>query len=197
MLREKFKVAWACREAVYNRSMAQLATEADIRRYAEGLYATAAAAPPRLFDRAWWTGRLLEWAIRDEAFKVQLFRFIDVLPALKNQARIKALVEEYFGESGLPAAGSRSLMRWGMRALSAVGFGASITADTIYNQTLQMANQFIAGAGMPDALLAVGELWKRGLAHSGDLLGEAAVSERGGGASAAPRPGPATSIAEA
>jgi len=42
--------------------MAQLATEADIRRYGEGLYATAAAAPPRLFDRAWWTGRLLEWA---------------------------------------------------------------------------------------------------------------------------------------
>jgi RHH-type proline utilization regulon transcriptional repressor/proline dehydrogenase/delta 1-pyrroline-5-carboxylate dehydrogenase len=177
--------------------MAQLATEADIRRYAEGLYATAAAAPPRLFDRAWWTGRLLEWAIRDEAFKVQLFRFIDVLPALKNPAQIKALVEEYFGESGLPAAGSRSLMRWGMRALSAVGFGASISADTIYNQTLQMANQFIAGAGMSDALLAVGELWKRGLAHSVDLLGEAVVSEREADAYAARYEEAITSLANA
>ena len=177
--------------------MAQLATEADIRRYAEGLYATAAAAPPRLFDRAWWTGRLLEWAIRDEAFKVQLFRFIDVLPALKNPTQIKALVEEYFGESGLPAAGSRSLMRWGMRALSAVGFGASISADTIYNQTLQMANQFIAGAGMPDALLAVGELWKRGLAHSVDLLGEAVVSEREADAYAARYEEAITSLANA
>src|SRR5438105_14113099 len=152
-----------------------VATEADIRRHAARLYEAAAATTPRLFDRAWWTGRLLEWAIRDDAFKVQLFRFIDVLPALKNHDQIKALVEEYFGESGMPAAGSRSLMRWGMRALSAVGFGASISADTIYNQTLQMANQFIAGAGMPDAILAVGELWKRGLAHSVDLQGEAAA----------------------
>src|SRR5438093_3221217 len=197
MRQEIFKVAWACRESVYNRSMAQIATEADIRRYAEGLYATAAAAPPRLFDRAWWTGRLLEWAIRDEAFKVQLFRFIDVLPALKNPAQIKALVEEYFGESGLPAAGSRSLMRWGMRALSAVGFGASVSADTIYNQTLQMANQFIAGAGMPDAILAVGELWKRELAHSVDLLGEAVVSEREADAYAARYEEAITSLANA
>src|SRR5438477_12752343 len=126
MRREKFKVAWACRESVYNRFMAQLATEADIRRYAEGFYATAAAAPPRLFDRKWWTGRLLDWAIRDETFKVQLFRFIDVLPTLKTPSQIKRLVDEYFGQdTGLrDAPDGRSLMRWGMRALSSVGFGA-------------------------------------------------------------------------
>src|SRR5438132_13780155 len=103
MRREKFKVAWACRESVYNRFMAQLATEADIRRYAEGLYATAAAAPPRLFDRSWWTGRLLECAIRDEAFKIQLFRFSHVLPALQNQTHIKAHAEHHFRAPVLPA----------------------------------------------------------------------------------------------
>ena len=58
----------------------RLAIEADLRRHAERLHAGAAATHPRLFNRKWWTGRLLEWAIRDEAFKVQLFRFIDVLP---------------------------------------------------------------------------------------------------------------------
>ena len=158
--------------------MPQRASEADIRRHAQQLYDTAAAAPSRLFDRQWWSGRLLEWAIKDEAFKVQLFRFIDVLPTLKSPEQIQRLVEEYFGEASLPAAGGRSLMRWGMRALSAVGFGAGISADTIYNQTLQMANQFIAGAGMPEALPAVESLWKSGLAHSIDLLGEAVVSER-------------------
>jgi len=159
--------------------MGQLATEADIRRHAAELYASAAAEPPRLFDQNWWSGRLLEWAIRDEAFKVQLFRFIDVLPTLKSPEQITRLVEEYFGASGLPdVAGSRSLMRWGMRALSAAGFGAKVTADAIYNQTLQMAYQFIAGAGMKQALPAMAELWKRGLAHSIDLLGEAVVSER-------------------
>jgi RHH-type transcriptional regulator, proline utilization regulon repressor / proline dehydrogenase / delta 1-pyrroline-5-carboxylate dehydrogenase len=159
--------------------MARLATEADIRRHAERLYESAIAAPPRLFDRTWWSGRLLEWAIRDEAFKVQLFRFIDVLPMLKSPPQIKRLVEEYFGQSGLPdVAGSRSLLRWGLRALSAAGFGGSVTADTIYNQTLQMANQFIVGAGIQQAIPSVTELWKRGFAHSIDLLGEAVVSEQ-------------------
>src|SRR5712692_2969319 len=129
--------------------MARLATEADLRRHAERLYESAVAAPPRLFDRTWWSGRLLDWAIRDEAFKVQLFRFIDVLPMLKNPAQIKRLVEEYFGAAGMPdVAERRSLLRWGLRALSAAGFGGSVTADTIYNQTLQMATQFIVGASM-------------------------------------------------
>src|SRR5213080_3505121 len=97
-----------------------VATEADIRRHARRLYEAAAATTPRLFDRKWWTGRLLEWAIRDEAFKVQLFRFIDVLPTLKTPSQIKRLVDEYFGQdAGLrDAPGGRSLMRWGMRALS-------------------------------------------------------------------------------
>src|SRR2546426_5507627 len=156
-----------------------VATEADIRRRAARLYEAAAATTPRLLDRKWWTGRLLEWAIRDEAFKVQLFRFIDVLPTLKTPSQIKRLVDEYLGQdSGLrDAPGGRSLMRWGMRALSSVGFGAGVTADTIYNQAIQMASQFIVGAGMKEALPAVSDLWKRGIAHSVDLLGEATVCE--------------------
>jgi RHH-type proline utilization regulon transcriptional repressor/proline dehydrogenase/delta 1-pyrroline-5-carboxylate dehydrogenase len=176
--------------------MSRLASEEDIRRYAEQFYAGAATGRS-LFDPNWWSGRLLEWAIQDEAFKVQLFRFIDVLPTLKSPAQIERLVQEYFGESALPAAKGRSLMRWGMRALSSVGFGARISADTIYNQTLQMANQFIAGAGMQEALPAVGELWKRGLAHSIDLLGEAVVSEREADAYAARYAEAIRSLAEA
>ena len=157
----------------------RVATEADIRRHATRLYEAAAATTPRLFDRKWWTGRLLDWAIRDETFKVQLFRFIDVFPTLKTPSQIKRLVDEYFGQdAGLrDAPGGRSLMRWGMRALSSVGFGAGVTADTVYNQAIQMANQFIVGAGTKEALPAVAGLWKRGIAHSVDLLGEATVCE--------------------
>ena len=156
-----------------------VATEADIRRHAERLYEAAVATVPRLFDRKWWTGQLLEWAIRDNDFKIRLFRFIDVLPTLKTPAQIKRLVDEYFGQDAGPRdiSGVRSLMRWGMRTLSSVGFGAGVTADIIYNQTIQMANQFIVGAGMKEALPAVVALWNRGIAHSLDLLGEATVCE--------------------
>jgi len=156
-----------------------VATEADIRRHAERLYEAAVVTVPRLFDRKWWTGRLLEWAIRDDDFKIRLFRFIDVLPTLKTPAQIKRLVDEYFGQDAGPRdiSGGRSLMRWGMRTLSSAGFGAGVTADIIYNQTIQMANQFIVGAGMKEALPAVVALWNRGIAHSLDLLGEATVCE--------------------
>ena len=156
-----------------------VATEADIRRHAERLYEAAVATVPRLFDRTWWTGRLLEWAIRDDDFKIRLFRFIDVLPTLKTPAQIRRLADEYFGQDAGPRdiSGGRSLMRWGMRALSSAGFGAGVTADIIYNQTIQMANQFIVGAGMKEALPAVVALWNRGIAHSLDLLGEATVCE--------------------
>src|SRR5437867_2520022 len=157
----------------------RVATEVDIRRHATRLYEAAAATTPRLFDRKWWTGRLLDWAIRDETFKVQLFRFIDVLPTLKTPSQFKLLVDEYFGQDAgrRDAPGGRSLMRWGMRALSTVGFGVGVTADTIYNQAIQMANQFIVGAGTKEALPVVADLWKRGIAHSVDLLGEATVCE--------------------
>jgi RHH-type proline utilization regulon transcriptional repressor/proline dehydrogenase/delta 1-pyrroline-5-carboxylate dehydrogenase len=177
----------------------QAATEADIRTHAERLYASAAATPPRLFDRSWWSGRLLEWAIRDEAFKVQLFRFIDVLPTLKTPAQIKRLVEEYFGAGAevRNVPGSRPLMRWGMRALSAAGFGAGVTADTIYSQAIQMANQFILGAGIKDAVPVVAGLWARGIAHSVDLLGEAVVCEREADAFAARYQDAITTLAEA
>src|SRR3989475_5402098 len=176
-----------------------VATEADIRRRAARLYEAATATMPRLLDRKWWTGRLLEWAVRDEAFKVQLFRFIDVLPTLKTPSQIKRLVDEYFGQDSdlRDAPGWRSLMRWGMRALSSVGFGAGVTADTIYNQAIQMANQFIVGAGMKEALPAVSDLWKRGIAHSVDLLGEATVCEPEAEAYAARYHEAVTALAEA
>lgn len=156
----------------------RLATDSDIRRQAERLYTRAAATSPRLFDRTWWSGRLLEWAIRDEAFKVRLFRFIDVLPTLKTPAQIARLVDEYFREDAGPRdSGGRSLVRWGMQALSSSGFGAGVTAGTIHAQAIQMASQFIVGAGMKEALPVVSDLWTRGLAHSVDLLGEAPVCE--------------------
>ncbi len=38
-----------------------------------------------LFSTDWWGGKLLNWAMADEATKVALFRFIDALPSLSSQ----------------------------------------------------------------------------------------------------------------
>jgi RHH-type proline utilization regulon transcriptional repressor/proline dehydrogenase/delta 1-pyrroline-5-carboxylate dehydrogenase len=40
--------------------------------------------PPEIFNRRWWAGRLMTMAMENPDLKVQLFRFIDVLPALST-----------------------------------------------------------------------------------------------------------------
>src|SRR5205807_8250383 len=45
--------------------------------------------------------RLTEWAMSDEALKVQLFRFIDVLPSLRSAGAIAAHLRQYLLRPGL------------------------------------------------------------------------------------------------
>ena len=49
-----------------------------------------------IFEKRWWEDRILSWAMGDEAVKVQMFRFVDVLPRLKDHAAISRHLEEYF-----------------------------------------------------------------------------------------------------
>ena len=37
---------------------------------------------PSPWERRWWDDRIMAWAMHDESVKVQMFRFIDVLPML-------------------------------------------------------------------------------------------------------------------
>jgi len=62
------------------------------------LFETIADQRPSLFDRASWSGRLLDWAMRDEAFKVRLLRFVDVFPALRSTASLNRHLQEYFSD---------------------------------------------------------------------------------------------------
>ena len=77
-----------------------------------------AAEPPSLFSKKGFYGALMEWAMRDEHFKTQLFRFVDVLPTLTSSGEITRHLKEYLGEDqvklspalrlGLKAAGGAS-----------------------------------------------------------------------------------------
>ena len=52
---------------------------------------------PNPFNRRWWDDRIMSWAMHDEAVKVQLFRFIDVLPMLTTPESIAAAFGGVFG----------------------------------------------------------------------------------------------------
>ena len=149
------------------------ALEPAIARIGRVLADDSAGQGPTVFDRRWWSNSLLEWAMTDEPFKVRLFRFIDVLPAVRDDNRVAELIEEYFGDLASLAAP----LGWGLRAMSATKLGGRLTARSLRQQIVQMAKIFIAGTTVPDAEPMLAELWKNGRGYSIDLLGEASVSE--------------------
>ncbi|MEW6428890.1 MAG: proline dehydrogenase family protein [Thermodesulfobacteriota bacterium] len=129
---------------------------------------------PPLFSADRWTGKVLDWAMRDEGFKVRLFRFVDVLPSLKSDEALLRHMEEYFGEGDdIPA-----VLRWGSRGDGLLaGSAARLLAAGLRKNIEAMAGQFIMGGNIREALAAIEDLRRQGFAFCVDILGEAAVSE--------------------
>ena len=127
-----------------------------------------------IFERRWWDDRILAWAMADESVKVQMFRFIDVLPTLRTRESITRHLQEYFEEvqNHLPSAARLALFV--SQPDSILGRALAITARS---NSLRMARRFIAGTEVDEVLQAVAKLRKQKFAFTLDLLGEAVVSE--------------------
>ncbi|HWR57457.1 MAG TPA: hypothetical protein VN328_01095 [Thermodesulfovibrionales bacterium] len=75
--------------------------ENRIREIGAGIYSSVSGEVPSLFDTKKWLGRVMEWAMKDETFRFQLFRYIDVLPSLKSDALVGRQPFGGFGMSGV------------------------------------------------------------------------------------------------
>ncbi len=148
--------------------------EPRIRAIGEDLARRSGGQAPGLFDSRWWSQAAINLAMKDPAFKAQLFRFIDVLPSLRDDAQVVRVAEEYFGDMS----GQLFGVQWGLRALAATRMGASLSGKAVRHQVEQMATSFIAGASIEEAIPTLQKQWDEGRAFSVDLLGEATVSER-------------------
>ena len=148
--------------------------EPRIRTIGEDLAKRSGGRAPGLFDSRWWSQAAINLAMKDPSFKAQLFRFIDVLPSLRDDAQVVRLAEEYFGDMGAQLFGAQ----WGLKALASTKLGATLSGKAIRHQVEQMATSFIAGASIEQAVPTLRKLWDDGRAFSVDLLGEASVSER-------------------
>src|SRR5947209_592489 len=83
------------------------------RAYGQEIFGRLDRRGPLLFSPAWWDEQLMALTMSDPALKVQLFRFIDVLPLLNDAPRVSQHLREYFQEAGahLPA-WARAGLRW-------------------------------------------------------------------------------------
>jgi RHH-type proline utilization regulon transcriptional repressor/proline dehydrogenase/delta 1-pyrroline-5-carboxylate dehydrogenase len=143
-------------------------------RYGREIFGRLEPGRPLLFSPAWWDDRLMEWSMDNEAVKVQLFRFIDVLPMLREPEEIVRHLREYFGEAHEHLPGWLKLaLRW-LPSRGLLGKGLAWAAR---KSATRMARKFIAGDNIPDAVRAVNRLRRRNLAFTVDLLGEATITE--------------------
>jgi RHH-type proline utilization regulon transcriptional repressor/proline dehydrogenase/delta 1-pyrroline-5-carboxylate dehydrogenase len=148
--------------------------EDRIREIGEHIYSSSKAEIPSVFDKSRWIGNAVDWAMKDEDFKINLLRFIDVLPALRTDERIVSLLKEYFSDDE-EACG---IMKWGLKGLPAKGIVSSILGKSIKQNVEAFARQFIAGKDVEDALDFLLSLRNDGLAFGIDILGEVVVSEK-------------------
>ena len=125
---------------------------------------------PSFFDRKTWSGRLMEWAMKDEAVKVQLFRFVDVLPCLRSDALVARILNEYFADVK-----DNPLLHGIGRVSTILPYAA---AKAVRTGVESLAAQFIAGRDHADGLASLLRLRKEGIAFSVDLLGEEVLSEK-------------------
>ena len=146
--------------------------EARTRQIGRELFAAArvpgAGAREGLADRL-----LMNAGMRDEALKAQLFRFIDVLPALDTPQRINRHLLEYLESvrDHLPMGMGRTL-RW----IPQEGVAGRGLSNLALASARRMARRFIAGSNLREAIDAVRALRDRRMTFTIDLLGEAVLS---------------------
>lgn len=146
--------------------------EAAIKAKGERLFALMdEQPPPALFSKKGAYARLMEWSMKDPAFKTQLFRFVDVLPTLKSSSEIVRHLQEYLGDKAVEL---NPALKAGLAASS---FAPALVATPVKAQIVDMANQFVAGESGEDLIKQIRRNTKLGLATTIDLLGETVVSD--------------------
>jgi len=150
-------------------SMSPIQTE--VERRGMQIFDLVDRHPESIFSKAGFYQRMMEFSMRDEHFKVQMFRFVDVLASLRRGSDIVQHLDEYFAD-----------MRNGYAPLIRTGVSLARIAPIISGKFLRwnvsgMARQFIAGRNPEDVMKTLRKKRRQGIGFTVDLLGEAVVSE--------------------
>src|SRR5881396_3185785 len=145
------------------------AVQNEIERRGSRIFELVDKHPEPRFSRAGFYQRLMALSMRDERFKVQLFRFVDVLPSLRHSREIIEHLNEYFSDDGFgPFVGT------GIRLAHIVPW---VSGPILRWNVSGMAHQFIAGRNPDDVIKTLRKRRSQKIGFTVDLLGEAVVSE--------------------
>ena len=144
-----------------------------IKKIGERYWQKMRGDQPRIFDRKYWQGQLLDWVMKDESFKVDAFRFVDVLPALNSPEAVSSHVQDYLlrENRNLPLAIRTALKMTGNSVTS------SLASKAIRTNVSDMARRFICESDSVKALKIFTRFSKENLTFTADILGEATTSD--------------------
>jgi RHH-type transcriptional regulator, proline utilization regulon repressor / proline dehydrogenase / delta 1-pyrroline-5-carboxylate dehydrogenase len=145
--------------------------ESYIETKAREIFARMEGRSPRLFSKRSLTGQLMNWSMNREQLKVQLFRLIDVLPALDAPADVARHARDYLGALD-------GDLSWPMRT----GLSLGQHTPTLFSIAArlgvrQMADNFIVARDGKSAIPKLEKMRRRRLAFTADILGETVLSE--------------------
>src|SRR4029077_12034678 len=95
--------------------------DSDVTALARELAELGSDKRSKVFRMSWWSERMLDWAMSRPAFKTQLFRFVDVFPALDGTDDVARHLAEYFDDVEIP-----KMLDFGVEAADRVPFGHAI-----------------------------------------------------------------------
>lgn len=118
-----------------------------------------------------WIQWFLDRVMANDRLRVQILRFVDVLPTLTDDDELLQHLTAYFDsdELNLPR-----LVRWGIKRN---GLSKKFLPGTVRQLMGQFSKSFIGGADATQALKTAHRLHCKGIGFSLDLLGESVVSE--------------------
>ncbi|KJH70513.1 hypothetical protein UH38_17875 [Aliterella atlantica CENA595] len=127
-----------------------------------------------LRDQMRWDDKLLAWAMSNPGLRVQLFRFIDCLPALHSKPEVAAHLQEYLGDESveLPAA-----LKGMLNFATPDSMPGQVAATTVSTAVETLAHKYISGENIKEVLKTIERLRKNKMAFTIDLLGEAVITE--------------------
>jgi RHH-type transcriptional regulator, proline utilization regulon repressor / proline dehydrogenase / delta 1-pyrroline-5-carboxylate dehydrogenase len=146
--------------------------QGEIERRGERIFQLVDRNPESIFTKAGFYQRMMAFSMRDEHFKVQMFRFVDVLASLRSSRDIVQHLDEYFANMHN---GAVPFLQTGLRAARSLPW---LTAPILRWNVSGMARQFIAGQNPDDVMKMLRKRRQQRIGFTVDLLGEAVVSEQ-------------------
>src|SRR6266403_2389632 len=143
--------------------------QSDVEQRGTRIFELVDKHPEPLFSKAGFYQRLMALSMHDERFKVQLFRFVDVLPSLRRSREIIEHLNEYFSDNGFGP-----LVNAGVRLARIVPL---VSGRVLRWNVSGMARQFIAGRNPDDVMATLRKRHAQKIGFTVDLLGEGVVSE--------------------